>query len=240
MTVEAKMTKDRPRTGDARLVGVAIPAAGTGQRMGGARKPFLQLFGEPVLLHSLRPFLADSRVISVCVALALDDAEQPPEWLTSVDERVAVVKGGATRAASVLAAIAALGDVDVIAVHDAARPLVTAEVVSACIDQTVQGHSVVAGCPAVDTMKVVDDTGRILSTADRATLWHAHTPQVFPADVLRAAYASGDDNATDDAALVESQGGIIEMVDDGGLNLKVTRLSDLTIAEAVLRARIDE
>lgn len=240
MTVEAKMTKDRPRTGDARLVGVAIPAAGTGQRMGGARKPFLQLFGEPVLLHSLRPFLADSRVISVCVALALDDAEQPPEWLTSVDERVVVVKGGATRAASVLAAIAALGDVDVIAVHDAARPLVTAEVVSACIDQTVQGHSVVAGCPAVDTMKVVDDTGRILSTADRATLWHAHTPQVFPADVLRAAYASGDDNATDDAALVESQGGIIEMVDDGGLNLKVTRLSDLTIAEAVLRARIDE
>ena len=58
--------------------------------------------------------------------------------------------------------------------------------------------------------------------------------------MLRAAYASGDDNATDDAALVESQGGIIEMVDDGGLNLKVTRLSDLTIAEAVLRARIDE
>ncbi|MGY8777045.1 MAG: 2-C-methyl-D-erythritol 4-phosphate cytidylyltransferase [Longimicrobiales bacterium] len=240
MTVEVETAKARQRPGDACRVGVAIPAAGTGQRMGGARKPFLQLCGEPLLLHSLRPFLADSRVIWVCVALALDDAEQPPEWLTSVDERVVVVKGGATRGASVMAAIAALGDVDVIAVHDAARPLVTADVVSTCIDRTAQGHGVVAGCPAVDTMKVVDDTGRILSTADRATLWHAHTPQVFPAEVLRAAYASGDDAATDDAALVEGQGGIIEMVDDGGLNLKVTRLSDLVIAEAVLRARADE
>jgi 2-C-methyl-D-erythritol 4-phosphate cytidylyltransferase len=239
VTLETDAAKAHPRPEDACRVGVVIPAAGTGQRMGGARKPFLELCGEPVLLHSLRPFLADSRVIAICVALAPGDADHPPEWLTSLDGRVVVVEGGTTRGASVGAAIAALGDVDVIAVHDAARPLVTAQVVSSCIDRAARGRGVVAGCPAVDTMKVVDDTGRIVSTADRATLWHAHTPQVFPAEVLRTAYASGEAAATDDASLVESQGGVIEMVDDGGLNLKVTRPSDLAIAEAVLGARAD-
>jgi len=204
--------------------------------MGGARKPFLELGGEPVLLHALRPFLADARVVSVAVALPDQDASKPPEWLTGLDPRIQVLAGGETRGASVARALAVLPeDVSVIAVHDAARPLVSADVVRSCIDLASSGVGAVAGCPVVDTMKTVDGEDFVTETPDRSTLWHAHTPQVFPAEMLRAAYSAATDHATDDAALVEVHGGRIRMVDDGGVNLKVTRPSDVPLAEAMLR-----
>ena len=103
--------------------------------MGGVRKPFLELAGEPVLLHALRPFLSDSRVVAVAVALADEDAASPPAWLIELDPRVSVVTGGETRNESVRRAIEALPqDVTLIAVHDAARPLVSTEVVAECIE----------------------------------------------------------------------------------------------------------
>ena len=226
------------RPGDRVRVGVAVPAAGTGRRMGGVRKPFLELAGEPVLVHALRPFLADSRVVAVVVALAEADASAPPLWLTGLDARVRVVAGGETRAESVRNALAELpDDVDVVAVHDAARPLVTADVVGRCIDVAAVGEGAVAGCPAVDTMKQVDGERAIVATPDRSTLWHAHTPQVFPAGVLRRAYRRDLAGATDDAGLVEREGLTVRMVDGGPANLKVTRQEDLAVAEAVLRAR---
>ena len=219
-------------------VGVAIPAAGSGRRMGGVRKPFLNLLGEPTLLHALRPFLADPRVVRITVALAPDDAADPPPWIEELDRRIRVIAGGDTRGASVALAIRALpDDLDVIAVHDAARPLVTAELVATCIEVAAAGVGAVAGCPAVDTMKTVDDDATIVGTPDRSTLWHAHTPQVFPASLLREAYDRGDGTATDDAGLVERIGGVVRMVDDGGANPKVTNPRDVMVAEALLRTR---
>jgi 2-C-methyl-D-erythritol 4-phosphate cytidylyltransferase len=218
-------------------VGVVLPAAGSGQRMGGVRKPFLELAGEPVLVHALRPFLADVRVTSVVVALGVADAAEPPAWLTGADARIQVVEGGRTRAESVRNAVAALPEVDVIAVHDAARPLVTAEVVARCIEIAVAGEGAVAGCPAVDTVKQVDGEGRIVGTPDRSSLWYAHTPQVFPAAMARRAYAADLAGATDDASLVERIGGTVRMVDAGTSNLKVTRVEDVAVAEALMRAR---
>jgi 2-C-methyl-D-erythritol 4-phosphate cytidylyltransferase len=206
--------------------------------MGGMRKPFLELGGKPVLLHALAPLLADPRVVAVVVALATEEAAEPPEWLTGHDPRVRVVAGGATRTESVRRALAALpGDVDVIAVHDAARPLVSADVVSRCIDVAAGGVGAVAGCPATDTMKEVDAEGRVVKTPDRARLWHAHTPQVFPADILRRAYARPGAEETDDAALVEAVGGEVRMVDCGRTNLKLTGPEDIGLVEAILRGR---
>jgi len=217
---------------------VAVAAAGTGERMGGARKPFLTLAGEPVLVHALRPFLAERRVVAVAVALEEADAASPPSWLTRLDRRIRVVAGGPTRAESVRRALAALPeDLDVVAVHDAARPLVTAEVVARCIDVALGGEGAVAGCPAVDTMKDVGPDRLVAGTPDRARLWHAHTPQVFPASALRQAYAGDLEGATDDAYLVAREGLSVRMVDEGPSNLKVTRPEDLPLAEAVLRAR---
>lgn len=219
-------------------VGVAVPAAGSGARMGGVRKPFLELAGEPVLLHALRPLLADPRVVAVVVALAPDAAADPPAWLGALSPRVGIVAGGSTRGASVASALRALpDDLDVIAVHDAARPLLEESVVRRCLDAAATGVGAVAGSPAVDTLKRVDVEGLVCDTPERALIWHAHTPQAFPAAMLRSAYANGDVAETDDAALVERAGGRVRMIDDGGSNLKVTRPQDLVIAEAVLRAR---
>ncbi len=202
------------------------------------RKPFLELVEEPVLVHALRPFLDDPRVVRVVVALAADDVASPPAWLTGLDRRIRVVTGGLTRTDSVRAALEALpADVDVIAVHDAARPLVTRDVVRCCIDLAERGVGAVAGSPAVDTLKEVGPDGTVVGTPDRTRFWHAHTPQVFPADILRRAYDAVDVEATDDASLVERLGGEVHLVDDGPSNLKVTRPEDVAVAEAVLRAR---
>lgn len=215
-----------------------IPAAGSGRRMGGARKPFLEMAGEPVLLHALRPFLEEPQVLTVAVALSPDVAGAPPNWLTTLDPKVVLVTGGAHRGASVALGLAALPqDLDVIVVHDAARPLLTGAVVRACVDVAMSGVGAVAGCPAVDSMKTVDGGGFVIGNPDRDTLWHAHTPQAFPADELRRAYAGGDAAATDDATVYRDAGGRVRMVDDGGVNLKVTRPSDLAVAEALLKGR---
>lgn len=208
--------------------------------MGGVRKPFLELAGEPLLLHALRPFLLEPRVVRIAVALPAEVVAAPPPWLLGLGERLTVVPGGTTRSQSVRAGLAALpADLDAIAVHDAARPLVSAKVVSTCFDLALAGSGAVAGCPAVDTLKRVDARGRVVETPDRSVMWQAQTPQAFPAEVLRRAYADASAEATDDAALVErtSPGVTITMVDAGATNLKVTRPEDVAIAEAILRGR---
>ena len=215
-------------------VGVVVPAAGSGIRMGGARKPFLELDGEPLLLHALRPFLKDDRVVTVVVSLAPQDIAEVTDWIRRLDDRIKLVEGGVNRTESVRNAVSVLPTtLDVIAIHDAVRPLVTSAIVGECIDLATTGVCAVAGCPVIDTIKRVNEEFQVLETADRNVLWHAHTPQVFPANLLRKAYESGE-VGTDDAMLLESFGARLQMVDDGGTNIKVTRPADLIIAQAIL------
>ena len=214
-----------------------MPAAGSGQRMGGVKKPFLELAGIPVLQRALVPFLADDRVVAIAVALAPQDAHDPPAWLTGLDRRVRVVEGGATRTESVRRALAALPeDLDVIAVHDAARPFVTPSVVRRCFDLAATGIGAVAGTPATDTIKHVDGEGNVIDTPARETLWHAQTPQAFPAGALRRAYREDGPGGTDDSALVEAIGLEIRMVDAGPRNSKITHRDDVALGEAMLAA----
>jgi 2-C-methyl-D-erythritol 4-phosphate cytidylyltransferase len=215
--------------------GLAVPAAGSGARMGGVKKPFLELAGVPVLQRALQPFLEDTRLVAIVVALGPEDAARPPDWLEGLDGRIRVVAGGATRTDSVRNAIAALpDDLDIIAVHDAARPFVTGDAVRRCFDVAASGSGAVAGTPAVDTIKRVDRQGRVVETPPRDTLWHAQTPQVFPAETLRKAYQGPAGTGTDDAALVEATGLPIHMVDVGPRNFKITHPDDLALGEAVL------
>jgi 2-C-methyl-D-erythritol 4-phosphate cytidylyltransferase len=218
-------------------LGVVVPAAGSGRRMGGVQKQFLELAGLPVLHRALLPFLAHPRLVAVVVALPPEDAARPPGWLTSLDPRLRVVAGGSSRGESVFLGLAGLPEVDVAMVHDGARPLVSIDTVDRCFRRAVEGVGAVAGVPAVDTMKTVGPDRRILATPDREHLWHAHTPQAFPAHVLREAYALAQAEgfpATDDAALVERLGLPVEMVPGNPENLKVTRSQDVAVAEALL------
>lgn len=208
--------------------------------MGGVKKPFLTLAGEPLLVHALRPFLAHPLVAAVAVAVAPDDVGEAREWVCALDPRISVVPGGATRADSVARAVAALpAEVGVILVHDAARPLVTPGTVARCVDRASRGVGAVAGVPAVDTLKEVDDELRIVRTPVRARIWHAQTPQAFPAALLRRALADpeGRARATDDASLVEAAGGSVVMVEGNADNIKVTRPDDLPLAEFLLARR---
>ncbi len=204
--------------------------------MGGAKKPYLMLGGQPVLLHALARFLERADVTAVRIAVAAEDLAAPPAWLANPDARVRLIAGGETRTDSVRAAIDALpADLDVVLVHDAARPLLPAELLDRCIAVAAAGQGAVAGYPAVDTLKEVDASGRVLGTPERARFWHAQTPQAFPAELIRAAYRQVDAAAaTDDSSLVERLGGTVVMVEASPRNLKVTRPEDLALAELFL------
>jgi len=220
--------------------GVVVPAAGGGTRMGGRRKPFLELAGEPVLARALRPFLGHPTVEAIVVALPPDVAAGPPRWLTSIDPRIQLVPGGPERGDSVRAALDRLPlELDVIVVHDAARPLVSAAIVARAITVAAGGVGAVVAVPVTDTIKEVDATGCIVATPDRSRLWAAQTPQAFPAPMLRAAYASAARDgvaATDDAALVAYYGERVVVLEGEVRNLKITAEMDLQLASILLRS----
>lgn len=152
------------------------------------------------------------------------------------------VAGGATRSESVRNGLAAAPEAGVAVVHDAARPLVTAELVRACVEQVQAGwDGAIAAARVTDTVKeAAGDDLRVQRTLDRSRLWAIQTPQAFRADVLRRALDVSPEQlaaATDDAMLVEAAGGSVRIVEAPPENLKVTGPLDLERAEALLRAR---
>lgn len=221
-------------------VAVVIPAAGAGRRMGGLKKQYLELANEPVLLRTLRPFLAHPAVRWVIVALPPEDVDEPPSWLRDLDPRVTLAAGGRERADSVRRALEWVPEAaERVIVHDAARPLVTAELIDRALDAVTPEQGVVTAIPIADTVKQVGSEGVVESTPDRGAFWRAQTPQVFPRALLVAAYEAvdSDDPATDDAAVVERHGGRVVVVDGDPANLKVTEPADVIIAEALLAQR---
>jgi 2-C-methyl-D-erythritol 4-phosphate cytidylyltransferase len=155
-------------------------------------------------------------------------------------ERVA---GGPSRSESVRNALEAAPEAKIAVVHDAARPLVTAELVERCV-AAIHAPGVdgaVAAAPVTDTIKEADPSGRILRTLDRGTLWAVQTPQVFWADALRRALDTDERTlaeATDDAGLVEAAGGTVAIVEAPRENIKVTTPLDLGLAETLLGRRM--
>jgi 2-C-methyl-D-erythritol 4-phosphate cytidylyltransferase len=226
-------------------VAVVIPAAGSGRRMGGVRKQFLELAGEPVLLRTLRPFLAHAAVRWIVVALPERDVAEPPAWLRDLDPRVTLVPGGDERADSVRRALERVPEeAAIVIVHDAARPLVTAGLIDRTLARVTEEQGAVAAIPIADTVKEVGEDGVIVATPDRGRLWRAQTPQAFPRGLLVEAYrawgaddAAGARGATDDAAVVEASGGRVVVVDGDPENLKVTEPADVIVAAALLARR---
>ena len=208
------------------VVGI-VPAGGSGERLGADRpKAFVVCAGRPLIEWSLEVLGA------VCDRVVV---AAPPGY----DEEEGRVRGGESRSASVKNAVDAVADdAEVFVVHDAARPLVTRELVQRCIDALEPGvDGAIAAVPMTDTVKEVAADGRVLRTLDRSTLWAVQTPQVFRADILRRALerdAAALAAASDDASLVDDAGGVITVVESFPENLKVTRESDLRIAEALL------
>ncbi len=220
---------DRPR------VAVLVPAAGVGERMGGVRKAFVEVAGRSVLDRALAGFLERDDVVEVVVAVG-DGGDSAV--VADRDPRIRVVEGGDSRFGSVANAFDRVeSPATVIAVHDAARPFPSSEVIDSCIRLAASGCGAVAGIRAVDTVKRTGARGSIVETPPRDALWYAQTPQVFPRKLFARAVAhcrAAGIAPTDDAAMVEQLGEEVRMVPSSATNLKITRPEDLVVAEAYL------
>ena len=222
-----------------RDVGVVIVAGGSGTRIGGEElKQFRWVAGKPMLLHSVQTFMARPDVGMVVCVLPQRYAGDPPPWLFQCDvDRLLVSVGGRTRSESVANGLDDLPDeADIVLVHDAARPLVDAATIDRVIGAVRNGTSAVAALPVIDTLKEVDENGRIQRTVNRDGVWRAQTPQGFPRQLLVDAHrrASVEHIATsDDAALMELLGHPVQVVRGSERALKVTEPGDFARVEAM-------
>ncbi|HVL98096.1 MAG TPA: 2-C-methyl-D-erythritol 4-phosphate cytidylyltransferase [Egibacteraceae bacterium] len=228
----------------ARAVGLVV-AAGTGQRLGAAtRKGLVKLAGEPLLVHAVRAFTACDAIGEIVLVVAPADLDGAAAALRGAGLAVgAVVAGGDTRQESVRLGLSACPpDAEAVAVHDAARPLVSADLVTRTVRALVAPWAAVApGLPIVDTMKLVDAVAAplttpvaVVRTVERHGLWAVQTPQVFGARTLRRVHDRLDSLATDDLVLVEQAGGRVRLIEGDRRNFKITFPEDLLIAEALL------
>lgn len=213
-----------------------IAAAGSGQRLGaGGPKAFVELAGRPLLEWTLEALRGAASIAEVIVAA-------PPGSESRVSELGAlVVAGGEHRSESVAKALEQASE-ELVVVHDAARPLVTAGLIDAVVEELAAEEGaagVVAAAPVTDTIKEASRDGRVERTMDRSRLWAVQTPQVFRAGVLREALSDPEAlaEATDEAMLVERAGGAVLIHPASPENIKVTTPFDLRAAELLLRER---
>jgi 2-C-methyl-D-erythritol 4-phosphate cytidylyltransferase len=236
-----------------------IAAAGSGQRLGaGGPKAFVELGGRPLIEWSLAAFDAARTIGSIVVAAPaayLREAELAA-GLAAPKAALVVIPGGSTRAASIELALEHVRG-ELVAIHDAARPLISSDLVDRVVgrlDREPDADAVIAAVPLTDTIKRAGasrapagsapdpDRTLVAETLDREALWAAQTPQAFRLAALRRAQrravdAGELDAATDEAWLVERAGGRVLLEETGAANFKVTTAADLTAAEALIGAK---
>ena len=221
--------------------GAVIVAAGSASRMGGIDKVMAPLGGEPMILRTVRTFQNCGAIKEIVIVTREDLILPITELCGGFDKVRAVVRGGDSRQASVKLGLSAFTDkMELAAVHDGARPLVS----EAVIDRTVRAAHTYGGAapvvPVKDTIKVYEG-GFVASTPDRETLRAVQTPQVFDLDLLRGALEKADKDGaavTDDCSAVERLGLKIRLVEGEERNLKVTTPMDLKIAEMLLEEEL--
>jgi 2-C-methyl-D-erythritol 4-phosphate cytidylyltransferase/2-C-methyl-D-erythritol 2,4-cyclodiphosphate synthase len=231
-----------------------IAAGGRGQRFGGERlKQLLPVGGVPILSRSVAAFLAHPSVHEVVVALPQALVDDPPDYLRHASKPLRLVAGGERRQDSVANAFrAATAASDVIVIHDAARPFVSADLIARTIAAAAETGAALAAVSARDTVKLAlrqpqgeredslmlsphEPTWVVKETLPRESIFLAQTPQAFRRDVLRDALAQRGD-ATDEAMLAERAGHAVRIVLGEASNIKITTPDDMEIAEAIARS----
>ncbi len=215
-------------------------AAGSGERLGaGKPKAFVQLAAKPMVAHAIAAFTEAATIDRIIVVV-------PPSadavMVRRLGSDVIATPGGPTRQESVAAGLDACGpDVRVVAIHDAARPMITAPLIDRTVGALVAPWDAVApGVAVADTLKVVDSRQAVLRTIDRSGVWAVQTPQVSTRAALErvhARVASPADAATDDLSLIERAGGRVRLIEGEPSNFKVTSMEDLAFASQLLEHR---
>jgi 2-C-methyl-D-erythritol 4-phosphate cytidylyltransferase len=220
---------------------VILPAAGKSSRFSQHRKKvFVELKGRPVWVRTAEKFVNRPDVVQTILVVSPDDLEWFKEKfrpnLAFMD--IEVVTGGAERADSVQNGLARVrADVDFVAVHDAARPLIVKDWIDQVFQAAEQHDAAILATPVTSTLKRVDARQSIEETVSRVNLWAAQTPQVFRRQLLMEAFARrGDHQPTDEAELVERIGKSVKIVAGSSFNLKITTKDDFRVAEHLLDA----
>lgn len=223
---------------------VVIPAAGKAERFGGSqKKTFAKMDGRPVFLRSVEHFIHRKDVCQTILAVAPEDmSTMKSSYGANLGFlNVKLVEGGARRCDSVAAALEFIAeDADYVAIHDAARPCVTAEMIDRVFAEAVKSGAAILAAPITGTLKRVSGSKVIDGTESRAGLYEAQTPQVFRKDIILDAYGRLKDasqEVTDDAQVVEMAGHPVSIVDSDRTNLKVTAKSDMVLGNAILKSR---
>ena len=221
------------RLQESRVVAV-VPAAGAGARLGaGKPKAFVHLGRQTLLERTLAGLHDSGAVDAVVVAVPADRTDEAKLILGGEST---VVAGGSTRTESVKRALEAVGDAELVLVHDAARALTPPPLIARVVAALRDGRqAVVPALPVADTIKAVDVNGVVIATPERAGLRAVQTPQGFHAELLRRAYERAESaDVTDDASMVENLGAQVFVVDGDPMAFKITTALDLLLAEAVL------
>ena len=224
-------------------VAALIVAADRGSRAGpGAPKQYRQLAGEPVLRRTLMAFSSHPQISSVLTVIHEDDREAFEIAAAGLPKLLPACTGGATRQASVRAGLETLSAAapDHVLIHDGARPLVSAQLISECISALSVHEGALAAIAVTDTLRRATPEGRAGETLDRSGLWRAQTPQAFRFKAILEAHrqASGQDY-TDDVAVASAAGVEVAIVEGDEDNIKITSAEDLKRAERILTSTLD-
>jgi len=225
-------------------VAVIICAAGPASRFGGKRKKqFVDVAGRAVFLRSMELFSNREDVKQILLGISQEDEELVSvKWGANLKFfNVKLFFGGDKRFDTVCKGLALVrDDIELVAVHDAARCCVTAELIDKVITAAAKSGAAIPACPVAATVKQVKDNV-IIKTVDRSGLYEAQTPQVFERSLLKKAYENlkniDENKISDDSQLVEAMGHKVTIVESDSSNIKITRQSDIPIAEAILKSR---
>jgi 2-C-methyl-D-erythritol 4-phosphate cytidylyltransferase len=227
-----------------KTVAVIICAAGDSSRFGGKKKkPFVDVAGRAAFLRSIEFFAERDDVKQVILAISPDDEELVKvKWGANLSfNGVKVCHGGAQRFETVTNALGLVGEnIDLVAVHDAVRCCLRDKWVDEVIGRAGETGAAILACPVVPTVKQVED-GKIVETINRSGLYEAQTPQVFDVKLLKRAYEGLEkldkSGISDDSVLVEALGQAVSIVETDNSNIKITRRSDVAMAEAIIKSR---
>jgi len=225
-------------------VAAIICAAGPGSRFGGKRKKqYVDVAGRAVFVRSIELFANRDDVKQILLGISKEDEEIVKiKWGANLSFfNVRIFFGGKERFDTIVTGLELIkDDIELVAVHDACRCCATEQLVTDTIAKAAETGAAMPAAPVVATIKQVKD-GAIVRTVDRSDLYEAQTPQVFETSLLKRAYANLDkvDKAavTDDSLLVEALGHKVAIVESDSSNIKITRPSDIAIAEAILKSR---
>lgn len=227
-----------------KIVAIVL-AAGEGKRMGsGIPKQYMLIKSRPLVYYALKAF-EESPVDEVILVTGADEIDYCKKYIVDkyhFDKVSQIVAGGSERFESVYCGLKKAVGADYVLIHDGARPMINSELIRRCIHSVRKYKACIVGMPSKDTIKVVNEEDYAIHTPERKTLWQVQTPQCFEYELVMDAHeafmASGNENATDDAMVVETYGNVpVKLIEGGYDNIKITTPEDIRIAGSLMKVR---